>query len=169
MSLETGNSSVMEVREEEQATPRRGWRFFGTFGCLALLNLICAVDATILAVALPVRHTHHPYYIYYTNTSQDHRYRPRSDSYTSFLVRNLLPLMLHRLPADVGIFFTYHRPEVGPACCTVSLHRWYHRRLGRYQHHIFIGWEVSSRLRGRWLSWAHLRDLGGLGHSPRER
>lgn len=34
----------------------RGWRFYGTFACLALLNLICAIDATILSVALPVMH-----------------------------------------------------------------------------------------------------------------
>lgn len=33
---------------------KRGWRFYGTFACLAILNLICAIDATILAVALPV-------------------------------------------------------------------------------------------------------------------
>ncbi|KAE8440809.1 hypothetical protein EG329_006541 [Mollisiaceae sp. DMI_Dod_QoI] len=32
---------------------KRGWRFYGTFACLAILNLICAIDATILAVALP--------------------------------------------------------------------------------------------------------------------
>ncbi|KAG4026726.1 hypothetical protein MFRU_037g00370 [Monilinia fructicola] len=32
---------------------KRGWRFFGSFACLAILNLVCAVDATILSVALP--------------------------------------------------------------------------------------------------------------------
>lgn len=34
---------------------RRGWRFYGSFACLALLNLVCAIDATVLSVALPVR------------------------------------------------------------------------------------------------------------------
>jgi hypothetical protein len=59
ISLETDKGSVMEPKREEDATSkRRGWRFYGTFGCLALLNLICAIDATILAVALPVRHLH---------------------------------------------------------------------------------------------------------------
>lgn len=33
---------------------KRGWRFYGTFACMAVLNLICAIDATILSVALPV-------------------------------------------------------------------------------------------------------------------
>ena len=33
---------------------KRGWMFLGTFACLALLNFICAIDATILSVALPV-------------------------------------------------------------------------------------------------------------------
>jgi hypothetical protein len=37
------------------AAPKRGWRFYGTFASLAVLNLICAIDATILSVALPVR------------------------------------------------------------------------------------------------------------------
>lgn len=39
---------------EEQEKEKRGWRFYGAFGCLACLNLICAIDATILSVALPV-------------------------------------------------------------------------------------------------------------------
>jgi hypothetical protein len=41
--------------EVEVSTTKRGWRFYGSFACLALLNLICAIDATILSVALPVR------------------------------------------------------------------------------------------------------------------
>ncbi|KAH8798357.1 major facilitator superfamily domain-containing protein [Xylogone sp. PMI_703] len=32
---------------------KRTWRFFSTFGCLGIINLMCAVDATILSVALP--------------------------------------------------------------------------------------------------------------------
>jgi hypothetical protein len=30
------------------------WRFLAAFGCLSLINLMCAIDATILSVALPV-------------------------------------------------------------------------------------------------------------------
>ncbi|KAJ8066849.1 hypothetical protein OCU04_004231 [Sclerotinia nivalis] len=37
----------------EPDSKKRGWRFFGSFACLAILNLVCAVDATILSVALP--------------------------------------------------------------------------------------------------------------------
>jgi hypothetical protein len=58
MSIETDKDSVMETKRTEEVTdsenPGRGWRFYGTFACLALLNLVCAIDATILAVALPV-------------------------------------------------------------------------------------------------------------------
>jgi hypothetical protein len=32
-----------------------GWRFHAAFGCLCLVNLVCALDATSLAVAIPVR------------------------------------------------------------------------------------------------------------------
>lgn len=32
-----------------------GWRFIGVFCALCVVNLVCAIDATILAVALPVR------------------------------------------------------------------------------------------------------------------
>jgi hypothetical protein len=47
---------ISEMQKEEQpVSVKRGWRFHGTFGTLALLNLICAIDATILSVALPVR------------------------------------------------------------------------------------------------------------------
>lgn len=36
-------------------TPSRlGWRFIGVFFALCVVNLVCAIDATILAVALPV-------------------------------------------------------------------------------------------------------------------
>jgi|ERR1700710_1250447 len=49
--------STIEEKEEQVVVVQRGWRFYGTFACLALLNLICAIDATILSVALPVRHT----------------------------------------------------------------------------------------------------------------
>lgn len=44
----------LEVEKTEEVKVKRGWRFYGTFACLAILNLICAIDATILAVALPV-------------------------------------------------------------------------------------------------------------------
>ncbi len=45
----------LDVQEEEvPVTMKRGWRFYGTFGTLALVNFICAIDATILSVALPV-------------------------------------------------------------------------------------------------------------------
>jgi hypothetical protein len=52
-TMNTDQSSEME--KEVQLVPvKRGWRFWGTFATLALLNLICAIDATILSVALPV-------------------------------------------------------------------------------------------------------------------
>ena len=31
-----------------------GWKFLSAFACLCLVNLVCAIDATIIAVALPV-------------------------------------------------------------------------------------------------------------------
>ena len=49
-------NDISEIQKEAQlVSAKRGWRFYGTFGTLALLNLICAIDATILSVALPVR------------------------------------------------------------------------------------------------------------------
>ncbi|KAI9871250.1 MAG: hypothetical protein M1830_003143, partial [Pleopsidium flavum] len=32
---------------------RPGWRFYAAFGCLCTINLVCALDATSLSVALP--------------------------------------------------------------------------------------------------------------------
>ena len=54
----TDNSSALPNRdvEKEPQRTKRGWRFYGTFTCLALLNFTCAIDATILSVALPVGH-----------------------------------------------------------------------------------------------------------------
>jgi len=37
------------------STPiKLGWRFIGVFFGLCVVNLVCAIDATVLAVALPV-------------------------------------------------------------------------------------------------------------------
>ena len=47
-------NEYFEMEEEQYVSTKRNWRFYGTFGTLALLNLICAIDATILSVALPV-------------------------------------------------------------------------------------------------------------------
>jgi len=35
-------------------TNKPGWRFYAAFGCLCIINLVCALDATSLSVALPV-------------------------------------------------------------------------------------------------------------------
>ncbi|KAG9245097.1 MFS multidrug transporter-like protein [Calycina marina] len=59
-TLKSTNSDISynSIQQEKAAAsngaaPKRGWRFYGTFACLALLNFICAIDATILSVALP--------------------------------------------------------------------------------------------------------------------
>jgi hypothetical protein len=55
--LSTQTETVTEMEKEKvevAAAVNRGWRFYGAFACLALLNLVCAIDATILSVALPV-------------------------------------------------------------------------------------------------------------------
>jgi hypothetical protein len=47
---------ISEMQKEEQpVSVKKGWRFYGIFGTLAFLNLICAIDAIILLVALPIR------------------------------------------------------------------------------------------------------------------
>lgn len=51
-SIDLEKSDMAPIDPESK---KRGWRFFGSFACLAILNFVCAVDATILSVALPVR------------------------------------------------------------------------------------------------------------------
>jgi hypothetical protein len=102
MSLETDNDSMMEIltktREDPISTkPGRGWRFYGTFACLALLNLVCAIDATILAVALPVRLFYATLEALLTNFCRDHCHRFERYSDSSFLVRNIIFVMLNGL------------------------------------------------------------------------
>jgi hypothetical protein len=53
------NASVKDliITLEDKLTPtptKLGWRFVGVFFALCVVNLVCAIDATILAVALPV-------------------------------------------------------------------------------------------------------------------
>jgi hypothetical protein len=54
-SLTPSPASVKETQETENRQSNYGWRFRAAFGCLCLINLMTAVDATILVVALPVR------------------------------------------------------------------------------------------------------------------
>lgn len=60
-SIYNVSSSGLQIEDDDvqlietTTNPSRGWRFYGTFACLAILNFICAIDATILSVALPVR------------------------------------------------------------------------------------------------------------------
>ncbi|KAF2143629.1 uncharacterized protein K452DRAFT_160324 [Aplosporella prunicola CBS 121167] len=47
--------SAKEFREAEKSAPSAatGWRFNAAFCCLCIVNLVCALDATSLSVALP--------------------------------------------------------------------------------------------------------------------
>ena len=78
-------NDYFEMEEERHASVKRSWRFYGTFGTLALLNLICAIDATILSVALPVSDSSDTRDTMLT-TRQDNSYRfKRNHCYPSFL------------------------------------------------------------------------------------
>jgi hypothetical protein len=48
--------STITVEDKPLSPPptKFGWRFVGVFFALCVVNLVCAIDATILAVALPV-------------------------------------------------------------------------------------------------------------------
>jgi hypothetical protein len=46
--------SFDEKDDNRTSSTRVEWRFYASFGCLCLVNLVCAIDATILSVALPV-------------------------------------------------------------------------------------------------------------------
>jgi hypothetical protein len=45
---------TMEDKPVAPTPAKLGWRFVGFFFALCVVNLVCAIDATILAVALPV-------------------------------------------------------------------------------------------------------------------
>lgn len=51
--------AATQPSSEDSSSPetpsKRGWRFYAAFGCLCIISLICALDATSLSVALPVR------------------------------------------------------------------------------------------------------------------
>lgn len=93
--MRTGDFSEMKM-EEQPVSVKRGWRFHGTFGTLALINLICAIDATILSVALPVRD-----YLKHLDSTliklQDNRYRfERHHCYSVFLGWDIISLVRSR-------------------------------------------------------------------------
>lgn len=54
-SMTTSTMSLAEKTTNSHAS-KGDWHFLATFGCLSLINLMCAIDATILSVALPVCH-----------------------------------------------------------------------------------------------------------------
>ena len=102
LSLTMQPDDYIEVEVGGQ-TAKRNWRFYGTFGTLALLNLICAIDATILSVALPVReHLKIPSPI--LTTRQDDSYRSkRYHCNPSFLGWDFFPLVSSRRPSPISV------------------------------------------------------------------
>lgn len=52
-SQESRTPSILAY-DSTVVTTKVGWRFLTAFACLCLVNLVCAIDATIVAVALPV-------------------------------------------------------------------------------------------------------------------
>jgi hypothetical protein len=58
-SMTTSTISVTEKRTlgTQSHVSKGDWHFLAAFGCLSLINLMCAIDATILSVALPVCYT----------------------------------------------------------------------------------------------------------------
>jgi hypothetical protein len=136
ISTQTGSDTTVQVEKDvednvvDEIKVKRGWRFNGTFACLAILNLICSIDATILSVALPVRYSLSLYTI--TLIFVDNCHRPkRNDSSTSFLVRDILPPLLNRLSANMGFILAYHRPQVSSPLCTITFYHWYNPCLCR--------------------------------------
>lgn len=120
--------TIEEEKAELVTAPKRGWRFYGTFACLALLNFICAIDATILSVALPVRASSFILYSILT-IYLDYSYKPeRNNCYRGFLVWYKFLALLDRLSTLMGFFFTYNWEEISSVVRTVYLFR-RHSRL----------------------------------------
>ena len=55
-SITTSTVSLTENTANSHVS-KGDWHFLAAFGCLSLINLMCAIDATILSVALPVCRT----------------------------------------------------------------------------------------------------------------
>ena len=102
--MQTNDISEMQ-KEAQPVSAKRGWRFYGTFGTLALLNLICAIDATILSVALPVRgYSDNPHTV--LTVIRDDSYRSeRHHCNPGFLGWNIVPIVssMQRLTSQVEL------------------------------------------------------------------
>jgi hypothetical protein len=140
-------NDISEMQKEAQPVlAKRGWRFYGTFGTLALLNLICAIDATILSVALPVRnYLNNPHTV--LTMLQENSYRSgRHHCNPGFLGWDVVPLVSLRqrltsqvkltlqqvfdsLPTFVGIFLAHQRPKVRYPGSPITFYSGYHHRI----------------------------------------
>jgi hypothetical protein len=58
MSTSSDSSSDMGKKQPFTPTPERDWRFYAAFLSLCVVNFVCALDATIVSVALPVGSRH---------------------------------------------------------------------------------------------------------------
>lgn len=58
----TAPKTPTELPPRPNLSEAPGWRFHAAFGCLCLVNFVCALDATSLAVAIPVRSYSFPLY-----------------------------------------------------------------------------------------------------------
>ncbi|OCK80468.1 MFS general substrate transporter [Lepidopterella palustris CBS 459.81] len=54
LRISSTSSNVESLKKQLPPPTQPGWRFYAAFGCLCVVNLVCALDATSLAVALPI-------------------------------------------------------------------------------------------------------------------
>ena len=128
----SANSNPEEV---EKFKP--GWRLLAAFTSIAIVNLACALDATIISVALPVSLfgsfnicTFLSSQLHRVNNLKGNNRRPQGQRNRSFLGRNIVPSYFHRLAAQLGCFLASMGSSPSPSPSSDLLHSRLHRLRG---------------------------------------
>lgn len=128
-------SANSDPEEVEKFKP--GWRLLAAFTSIAIVNLACALDATIISVALPVSLFQSSnvcsfllFQLHRVNNLKGNNRRPQGQRNRSFLGRNFFPPYFHRLAAQLGRFLPSMGSSPSPSLSPYLLHSWLHRLRG---------------------------------------
>lgn len=129
-----------------------GWRFLGVFFALAVVNLVCAIDATILAVALPVCICEYviPMKVYTNEDGLDNIYCSRRHCSRGILGGNLVPPYFNRIPAIMGLLLPYNWPQASTPGSFGDIYARYHYSLSCGQSHSTSRRPFNT---GNWWRW----------------
>ena len=166
--LQSDTSNILSVdsmpssAKEELVPVKRGWRFYGAFASLCVVNLVLALDGTSVSVALPVcvlcdlSHHIEARRLILMVVTTDHSSRTQWDRHSSFLDWDIISFDFSCGTANVRITVSHLRTSTTFIVCFDTLHSGSYRCRGSTQYRHADRRPMFARC---WWWWGHCAIL----------